>query len=437
MKKIILVLLFPVLSMAKSGVGNGGFVIQCESRVMPLDYFEAEQSGLVLDVPKPFGNFQDSFLTRQINSILNRLGKLDPNRAAYYRAVYYRYLSGAYAGPSMFLDIQGLVLNSTQSADPVLQLKFGLGSTQVPEHCQLMLAAQQEIPMEVYLNHEFTQPAYLQLGIRMISTVWTQLDLQTQAGIIIHELFYHEYLQRGVLPQNSVRVRKLVGLLMSSKFEKLTQQEWNTELRQNHFSPMFPDFQFQNSACYDGYGICTYFGWPKYAPRGTFSNEDFGTANAVVKAPGEINICQSKVSVNAETNYFIFGEVPAVSLVSKSQDIDLSCYSDHEKIVLQVANSCKIIMEKQVGAVVSRVQLNELGKDCDSYLKNYSNQNLKIIGQPKVFVFYNQDTKSLNLKINVVPFSDVQVFFNGVWMRVNDSCVFNLQNGEVVSIDGK
>jgi len=432
MKKVLLILLFPVLTMA-SGVGNGGFVIRCGSQVMPLEYFEAMQSGLALDIPKPIWVQGQSYLTQRIYAILNRLKKLDPNRAEYYRAAYYRYFLGLYAdNQSLFLNIQGLTLNSSQAADPTLQLKFGLGSVQVPGNCELVLTAQQELPIE-----KESQRRHLQLNIRLISTVWNQLDLDTQAGIIMHELFYHEYLQRNIPPQNSVGVRHLLGLLMSSKFQNLTRQDWNSELRKKGFSPMFPDFEFQQSFCQDGSGLCLFFWKPNtFPPMTTFSNEDFAVPYTLINSPGEIEICQKKVNVVSNTHYFIFGEVPAESIFSQSQDVDLSCYTNNERIELQVGKSCKAVMEKLVG-VTSQINLKEMGRNCDSFLKNYSNPNLKTIGQPKVFVFYNQNTKSLNLSINVVPFSDVQVLMNGAWIRVNDSCAFNLQDGKIIDIDGK
>src|SRR5262249_42323185 len=133
----------------------------------------------------------------------------------------------------------GLTLTPSQVADPVLQKTFGLGEITIPSNCVLMLAIQQLPPGR---DNGLTW-----IHVQYIKPVWDMLDDDTKAALIVHELFYEEYILREITPKNAVNVRALNGLLGTDDFAlHIDTNAWNNILRANNFTPMFPQFYYFN-----------------------------------------------------------------------------------------------------------------------------------------------------------------------------------------------
>ncbi len=408
------VLLATTAVRAESGVGNGGFVIQCGNKIQLFDYYQAESSGLRIQPPS--GNN----LKEKVESLLERLSKIDPNRAKNYRWQYKSW-RGWYHDKT--LNIDGLRLNAEQVADPELQKKFGLGSIQIPADCKLILAIQQKKPI-----NDSGQGSSL-MSTETFLPVWKLLDTDTQAGLIAHELFYNELIIRTKNMVDAVPVRNLNGLLGSFEFSSLSKSTWIEHLIENRLTAMFPDFESSNNE-----NVLDLSHDPQMAHAKDYVIINRSRTPATFNGP--VQICDQTYIAKAESGSFINGLVPMYSSVFNSV-VDLSCFSNTEiKLNIDSYAPVEFTGHGETPRIASLMTLGSLAlKHSGTYLQTYSNPNLKFIGPVRAMVKRTSFDGDMAITLNPTEFSDVQVLVDGQWKRIQRSCSFNLTNGNLINFE--
>ena len=172
-------------------IGSGGNVIWCDIPTQPrtrvLDFYETTQL-MQLHVGLPSS---PSDPMQIINGVLDRLKRIDPYRAASYRAS----ANAFYANAAM---LPGINLTLIPDAFPQF----------VPAGCELKQLANQKKPTFPF------ERLYTIDG-----DLWGALDAANQATLILHEIAYGEALGFG--HTNSLAARKLTGYLISSELGSL------------------------------------------------------------------------------------------------------------------------------------------------------------------------------------------------------------------------
>ena len=162
-----------------------------------LDIYEAKQLGLTIDM----GHSQT--LDGKINYILNRLYKIAPFRANAYKQWAAEFLNGQ----AQFVE------------HGILPVTTDLGATVLPFNAEIIQVAIQR-------NDEDSRmglPRYI-----VDRNVFQQMDLESQAALMIHEIVYREFRSLGV--NNSLRARYLTGVILSKEISYLDKQKFNSIL---------------------------------------------------------------------------------------------------------------------------------------------------------------------------------------------------------------
>jgi hypothetical protein len=393
-------------------VGNGGFVIQCGSKVQLFDYYQAEQAGL--HISPVAGNT----LAEKVSHLLERLKILDSHRAENFQNYF-----NTYWPKQEEIAADALRLDPQQASDPKLQAEFGLGSITIPNHCQLVLAIQQLPPTtDLQFHHD------LNLVTQRFSKVWNSLDLDTQAGLVVHELFYEDYLARRAQPATSESVRRLNGLLGASEISQYTQDKWIQELTSNHFTPMFPNFRVNPGvASPKNYGpfpdlVHNALDYP------LLDNFKFWARSML----GTIQICQKSYDVSSSPSVFYDGLYPDIASFESDVVVDLSCYSSHILILnISGKNGGLVAFSRQSDeSGASKIVIN-VGNENASFVEKYDNPNVKILGPALAQVRWDPQIKAPILALSRGGFSDIQVNIDGSWIRITDYCQINLSSGKV------
>lgn len=177
---------------------NGGNVVSCykgaklQSAEL-LDFYEGRtlrQFQIQLD-PK-------STVQQNVEILLQRLEKLDPS----YRVIYQQW-ADSFMLEALFLDNTNLV--------PIEDSYHAI----FPSGCKVEQIATQQVP-------EFSQDRRYLIN----QSLWRKLDSVSQAGLILHEIFYRYLI--SLKPHetlNSIGIRYMVSVLAADSAAKLSRQD--------------------------------------------------------------------------------------------------------------------------------------------------------------------------------------------------------------------
>ena len=174
--------------------GNGGFVLSCgEQPLMVLDAYEAQKRYYYTVV---YSDKTD--VLKKAEEILSRLKPIDPVRAQ----VYIDWLNNFYQESQILTDTEFM-----ETPD--------LGLVKKPKDCNLEQVIFQREPSR--LN-----------SVRYIinEKLWSRLDSDNRASLIIHELIYRDFLQGMSLESTSERIRLFNGIILADKLKTLSLQEY-------------------------------------------------------------------------------------------------------------------------------------------------------------------------------------------------------------------
>lgn len=383
-------------------IGNGGFVLSCASKIQILDHYEITQRGFNIEPA------QGQTLEMKVESQLKKLEAIDPNRAKSYR---YQY-ENIWKKNLETYNIEGLHLNSKQVLDPKIQTQFGLGSVRIPDGCELILALHQTAPEDYTDNRR---------GIKVTAylPVWNRLDLDTQAALIMHELFYREYLITQLTGRNSMGIRYLNGYLSSYEFRKLSSDTWIPHLNYASLAAMFPAFQL-NGVAADLERVPTCFGL-SYGVRLPGSTTLDGQINLKGNPP-------LKIEAFHWTSCFYDGLIPNYFKLKKTSDIDMSAFAG-VPLILNVDANCDINVDS--GSNILRIGQYL----CKSFLSKYSHDSIMFSGP--IVASYSVEGSHAGwvpqLRLLKTPFSILQNrTTSGDWLDV-DLIEINLKTGQIIS----
>lgn len=212
LQKVCLVcfLFFGLKSVAGGGhvVGNGGYVLECESNGITKWFSYDLEEGIILNQLMPkYSSFKS--YKEKANDVINRISKINP-----FRAKLYKQWLLTFETESQFLKTDMDLVN-------IPDISVGV----VPRNCSLRQAIVQ------ISSPGINEPRYL-----INSTIWNQLDENQKAALVIHELIYREAISEENRHQNSVQVRKLNQWLHSGKLENMTVQNYIELIHQLQFA---------------------------------------------------------------------------------------------------------------------------------------------------------------------------------------------------------
>lgn len=408
-------LLFSLKCFSGDKVGNGGFVIKCDNQIELFDYFEAKQAGKKI-LPTIPGNT----LEEKVESLFKRLETIDPNRAQNYRLAYI-----TWQNTQQDVQVEGIHLDSTQAADPQLQAQFGLGKIAIPKNCELILALQQIPPL--FSPKIQTPPP---ITIRVFHPVWDKLNPDVQASLVLHELFYREYILTSYRSEwNATTVRFLNSEIASDQFLKLNKSTWIDVLKSQNFIPMFPDYKGS-----DSYGLDI-----EYSPI-FLSGEEIGRDYSFYEGwfnfifYGKQKIFSDQVlDVQTYTPTFIYGIYPKQFYLNSPTDLELSDYSKFP-LRINVSDKCQIKINSvqgpnsKNGIELSSIESTDKNPHC--FLTKYENPNIKFSGAIEVSsLVKSKDNFYLNLI--ATEFSILQWFDGKVWKNIGEIQI-NLTTGKLI-----
>lgn len=201
---LALVLTWPLMGFSEWRIGNGGDVILCPGKDRPmelLDYYEGQvhhEQTLVF-------TYQEKSVDEALEPILLQLARVSPLRAQIYRQRIAQFFSEAkFLKGQSFEDVP-------DSLHPTK-----------PHGCELVQAIIQksdELP---------GQKRYL-----VNDDLWQQLDIVTQAGLILHEVVYREAIEDG--HKNSIPTRFLTSFLSSTLMKNYRPTEFAELLKKLDF----------------------------------------------------------------------------------------------------------------------------------------------------------------------------------------------------------
>lgn len=196
-----------------NATGNGGDAVVCRDSLQNIisaelfDYYEArEYYHMAVDLGDPH---RDPF--EQANEAIGRLMRLDTKRANFYLDEVRTFFSKANLIPN-------IVLTPIQDIRNVI----------APRDCAIEQLAVQKEP-ELASERLYT----------IAKDIWDHLSYRDQAGLILHEIIYHEAISFG--QTDSVRARKFNAVMSSSEIFQMDQPAYQTFLFQSGFlvSPNF------------------------------------------------------------------------------------------------------------------------------------------------------------------------------------------------------
>jgi len=141
-------------------------------------------------------------LQEKIQFVLNRLKKVAPNRAHSYA----KWIADLLGGEAAFYE------------NAILPVTADMGVTILPVNCEVAQVVVQRNEQEA------TIPGLARYLFD--KNVFFNLDLDSQAALIFHEVIYREALMNGA--KSSVTSRYLNYLILSKKMETITQEQFNS-----------------------------------------------------------------------------------------------------------------------------------------------------------------------------------------------------------------
>jgi hypothetical protein len=182
--------------------GNGGDIVICQERskvtYRMLDLYEGMKAQPPLNPDLATASYK---VLEKVNYALDRLGRLDPARAAYYRGHANKFLS----------EVEWI--SSGKPLDDVPDS----GYVKLPPQCHLA-----QIAIRRPTFHQSIKPFLVD------KRLWDapEFDDDQKAGLILHEAVYGELIQLG--HKNSINARLFNRFLCSNAFEHMSDQEYAT-----------------------------------------------------------------------------------------------------------------------------------------------------------------------------------------------------------------
>jgi hypothetical protein len=182
--------------------GNGGLAVQCEGQnLQVLDLYEAANNP---SVKVSFSNA--ATYTDKVAELIQRIDKLDPVRAAFYRQAMQSFAA------------------SVEFVDGDLGLTPDAGLVVLKRGCELKQVAFQRNP-SLFNKQRYVISRYL----------WDQLDEDNKAALVLHEVIYFQFMDAGSTEMTSERVRFLNILIHGNVLAGLSQQDYIQALQDMRF----------------------------------------------------------------------------------------------------------------------------------------------------------------------------------------------------------
>ncbi len=421
MKIIFLLFIsFNLINMAQagswSGVGNGGFIIECDGHKEIFDYYEAKQDGLNLEYQIP-----GESLSEKLDFLFKRLQWIDPNRYLNYKYQYDNYwqLATKLSSPILVLDHEDV-------KDKEYQEEFGLGDIEIPENCTLNLVIKQEEPD--YDDDKVTRTG--RLDLKIFTNEWDELNSDIQAALIMHELFYRENILRRE-HFTSQKIRRLNALLNSNTFDNLTKDNWHQHLVESYLYPMFPNFSPIEDNVESLDLEVAWTGIPGYLL--------YDYSEPILKGVIEFDGIKG-LPVVAQSPLFLDGFYPEYFSLQSERNLDLSFLTDRS-LVVGVDSQCIFKMgfvRLQKSPTLLSLGLNQSfdrDENCTAYLQDkpkYKNEKIKHSGTVPVTFVKDPRAEVVNqLTLYKTELNILKLKIANKFVKVS-KIVVNLSNGEIV-----
>lgn len=179
-------------------VGNGGDVVVCENQagvIQSIELLDFYEGRILKGIKTDFGP-QARTVEEKVAAALTRLERVSPARAKLYKERALQFFAD-----TLFLE-DGHLADIRDAGDIV-----------IPNGCRIAQIANQSTPL--YPDDK----RYV-----IDSSLWTALDTDSQAGLILHEIIYREAIELG--HENSVSTRLLNSGLCSQKIEAMTVSQY-------------------------------------------------------------------------------------------------------------------------------------------------------------------------------------------------------------------
>ena len=172
------------------GTGNGGDVLVCKNlngSVQNITLYDFHEASFRHDINLDLDSNATS-LNEKVTSILNKIKRLNPTRAALYE--------------KWWKEFQ-LPENTSFTNDHLSDIP-DTGEVTYPANCEVVQAAHQKKPMSGERRYIIKKD------------LWNQMDVANKAGLVIHELIYREAREENsYVHTNSKRVRYLNATFFS------------------------------------------------------------------------------------------------------------------------------------------------------------------------------------------------------------------------------
>lgn len=244
--------------------GNGGFVLSCgDQPLMVLDVYEAQRRYFYT-----VKHSEKEDVIEKAEEIISRLSKIDPVRAR----LYTDWLKNFYQESQILTDTEFM-----ETPD--------LGLVKKPKECTLE---------QVIFQRDSSRLNSARYIIN--EKLWSRLDADNKAALIIHELIYRDYLSGMSLESTSERIRLFNAIILGDKLQTVNLQDYLRILQDDlHLST------------YNYNGITLYLGATDTAGRWrsaplAFHNENtistgMFAANQTVRTQGFSYFCMSSDDV--------------------------------------------------------------------------------------------------------------------------------------------
>jgi len=181
-------------------VGNGGKAVLCKddhgdmTSIQMLDFFESQR------LYELFPEFPSGTPEEKALGAVNRLVAVDKERMEKYRREIQQFESNRYLTGT---------LSETSDAESIIT---------PPPNCEIV-----QVAVQIKPSFPGDRTYYID------DTLWSKLDEDNKAGLILHEIIFHEALIRG--HKNSRATRYLTALISSTKLNAMVQSDYQDTLR--------------------------------------------------------------------------------------------------------------------------------------------------------------------------------------------------------------
>lgn len=374
--KIFIVLLFSINALAATEKGNGGDVIVCPSNNTAelLDHYEARTIYARTLNMGPGTSWQE-----MVNFAVARLARLSPIRTAEYT------------------ELAKSFLSSVEFTDQELPDIPDSKETLLPKGCQLRQAAIQDMSDPL-------RPKY-----RVNRLLWDALTELGKAGLVLHEIIYHE--ARSADHLDSRAARAFNGILSSKDIESMSVQNYIDYLKVLNFK--WNDFGVYKSAFKwgplyypAGGGLAHVFlsecSWAQIPTQTTYIKNqiDFFENGHVSKTyfcePTVVKFLGQVIQAHNKITFFDSGDIESLELPVRT-NLKIGEIKADFVDQIKIDKSQKILMAKHFGGFTLQptpnltfdFKHNEDLKELE--WSGQSNDNLNVKGASGHFHFLNQD----------------------------------------------